>query len=569
MNALNVDEGRASKPVSALAHAREALPALCAALGLAARAEEATGLFEVLTEPWGSGPIDGQSHYEFSFAIGAREPEVRFLVGSRGAGRPLTGRLADAHGIVAAPLARVEDLFEGSTVRHVAVLRGSAPPSFEVVFDAQARGRWKAAAVVEEALVRLGFGRAWPSIADRVLRRGPYLDELKYFAVSLGRDGRTAVKLYVQHHDATMKDVRAVLEGAPVAERAEAFCLAVTGSTGPYRAQPLVSMHTFEDAGDREPTTRALYVPAAGYGPNDAVTRGRTSGYLALLGLSSDAYEQALAVYARRPLAARAGLHTYVGLRDDRDGPSVVVDLSPDLEAPARHDGASSAALPPPEEICRRFENDIVLADHPFMRRLAREPVQIGHLWLVLANFWHGIVHDFPRRVSHVLANIDDDRIRCVLTKQLNDELGEGNFDRAHKAMFQTLIKAVEPHRLEGSDDVLFAPGKAFGHELGDKLMTDDPFVAVGKIMMIEIYGKQTDLFMGSQFRRQDRIDAKALHWLHLHEDLEVDHADDSLTLARCVPQDPAAIAKVWEGAEAVVTASRLYFDALYRICFG
>jgi pyrroloquinoline quinone (PQQ) biosynthesis protein C len=233
--------------------------------------------------------------------------------------------------------------------------------------------------------------------------------------------------------------------------------------------------------------------------------------------------------------------------------------------------GSSSRSidLPPPEEIVRRFENDTLLRDHPFLQRLAREPVNIGHLWLMLANFWEGIVHDFPRRLAHVIAKVDDDRVRCVLTKQLHDELGEGNFDRAHKAMFQTLLQAVAPYRLEGADDVLLAPGRAFGGALCDMLFSKDPYESVGAVMMIEIYGKQADLFMGSQFRRQDRIDLAALHWLRLHEELEVDHAEDSLTLARYVPRDPAAIAATWRGAESVVVAGRRYFDDLSRICFG
>jgi pyrroloquinoline quinone (PQQ) biosynthesis protein C len=224
--------------------------------------------------------------------------------------------------------------------------------------------------------------------------------------------------------------------------------------------------------------------------------------------------------------------------------------------------------LPPPEEIVRRFENDIVLADHPFLKRLAGEPVQLGHLWLMIANFWEGIVHDFPARLAHVIAKTDDDRIRCVLAKQLNDELGEGVFERAHKAMFQTLLRAVEPYRLDGSDDVLLAPGRNFGRELGAMLFSDDTYESVGAMMMVEVYGKQADLFLGTQFRRQDRIDSAALLWLHLHESLEVDHANDSLTLAQCVPADAKAIAATWRGAEAVVAAGNHYFDAFYRICF-
>jgi pyrroloquinoline quinone (PQQ) biosynthesis protein C len=569
------------------AHAREALPSLCATLGLGGRAQEALALFEAMTER----RSDVAGAPSLSFALGPRDAEVRFIVetwtdalspsASWSVGRALTRHLADRYGLALDPLERVEALFEPTAggrmaMGHAAVLAGNVPPRFEVHFDAQAQGRWKAAAVVEEALVRLGFGRAWPSMAEQALRRGPYLDELQYFSIDLvgaHGDGRASIELYVRHHDATVEDVRAALGRSPLAARAEELCLAMTGSPGPYRARPLVTCHAFEEPGAPEPSSCAIRVPVAAYGPTDAVTRGRVSAYLALLGLSSDAYERALAGYARRPLAARAGLQSHVGMREDRGGHTVSIDLSPEVHTVAHVTSHPSDpqphGLPPPDEIVRRFENDIVLADHPFLRRIAREPVQLGPLWLMIANFWEGIVQHFPRRLSQVIARIDDDRIRCVLAKQLNDELGEGDFEQAHKAMFQKFVEAVEPYRIEGSDDVLLAPGRAFGQELGAMLFSEDPYETVGAMMMIEVYGKQTDIFMGSQFRRQDRIDSGALRWLHLHEGLEVDHANDSLTLAHCVPADPAAIASAWRGAEAIVTAGRHYFDAFYRICFA
>jgi Iron-containing redox enzyme len=560
---------------------REALPSICTALGLGGRTQEAVDLFAAMTEPHHEGAL--------ALAVGA-EPEVRFIVDAQAeepspsarwaAARALTRRLAERYALTLEPVARVEDLFEptaGMASRHVAVLRANAPPRFEVWFDARAQGRWRARAIVEESLVRLGLGHAWPDVAERVLRRGPYLDDLEYVSIALSSAGDArgssgaVVELYVRHHDATAEDLRAALDGSPLAARAGELSLAMTGSPGPYRARPLVSCHAFGETGARGPASRALRVPVAAYAPTDAVTRGRVSGYLALLGFPYEGYEAALAACARPPLAARAGLQSYVGLRDDPGALSVTVDFSPQGRAAPAPDAAAGEGIsrPSTEEIVRRFENDIVLADHPFLRRLAREPVQLGPLWLMLANFWEGIVHDFPKRLSHVIAKTDDDRIRCVLTKQLNDELGEGVYERAHKRMFQTLLEAVAPYRLPGPDDVLLAPGRAFGQELGAMMFSDDPHEAVGAMMMIEIYGKQTDLFMGSQFRRQDRLDSAALLWLHLHEGLEVDHAEDSLSLARCVPSEPAAIAAAWRGAEAIVTAGRHYFDAFYRICFG
>jgi pyrroloquinoline quinone (PQQ) biosynthesis protein C len=546
---------------------REALPSVCAALDLGGRAQDAASLFDAMTGPQSS----------IAVTLGARGAEVRVLATppSTDAGRALLRRLSERYALALDPLERVADLFEGGEPMQIgAVIAGSAPPRFEVVLDAQAQGPWKAAALAEEALVRLGFGHAWPSMAEQALRRGYYLDQVVRVLVDLGGprgDARPPVELHVRHHEASLDEVRAALAGSPLAARAEEILLALTGSIGPFRAGPLVSRHAFVEPGAREPSSRALEIPAAAYGPTDAVTRGRVLAYLALHELPFDAYARALAASAPgplAPLAAAAGLQRRVCVREDAAGLALTVELSSDASAPAPAI-ALAKSLPPPSEIARRFENDIVLADHPFMRRVAREPLQIGVLWLMIANFWEGIVQDFPARLGQVIAKIDDDRVRCIVAKQLHDELGEGVFARAHKAMFRRLREAVEPFRLPGSDDVLLAPGRAFGRALWADLATERPYVTLGKMMMIETYGEQTDRFMGGQFRRQDRIDTRSLEWLHLHEGLEIDHAQDSHTLTQLVPDDPESIADVWQGAEAIVTAGRHYFNAFYRICYG
>jgi pyrroloquinoline quinone (PQQ) biosynthesis protein C len=235
---------------------------------------------------------------------------------------------------------------------------------------------------------------------------------------------------------------------------------------------------------------------------------------------------------------------------------------------------------PPPrelldaEEIVRRYEHDVVLANHPFLCRLRREPVSLPRLWCVLVNFWEAIVHDFPARLARVIANLDDDRLRSIFVKQLNDELGEGDHARAHKPMFRRLLQALEPWRMAGDDAVLLAPGRRFGAALEKHLFAADYFEAVGALMMIEVYGKQTDIRLGEEFRRQDQVDLSALEWLHLHESLEVDHADDSLTVAHVMPragggpEDRAHLAAVWRGAEGVVEAGHAYFNDLYRVCW-
>jgi pyrroloquinoline quinone (PQQ) biosynthesis protein C len=86
--------------------------------------------------------------------------------------------------------------------------------------------------------------------------------------------------------------------------------------------------------------------------------------------------------------------------------------------------------------------------------------------------------------------------------------------------------------------------------------------------MVIEIFGKQVDCFVANQFRRQKDVPPAALTWLHLHENLELEHAEESLDLARLVPDTDAAREAVWRGARAVADAGWEFFDNMYRACW-
>jgi hypothetical protein len=178
------------------------------------------------------------------------------------------------------------------------------------------------------------------------------------------------------------------------------------------------------------------------------------------------------------------------------------------------------------------------------------------------------VVHHFPQRLSCVIAEVEDDAIRSVLAKQLNDELGEGDFSKAHKGLYRNLLDALAPWRLEGDEELLLAPGREFSRRIGDLLFGGSSWEAIGALMLIEIYGKHTDIRLGQEFRRQNALDPKALTWLHLHEELEVDHAEDSLTLARLVPASDEALAAAWRGARGIDEAAQNYFNMIYKICY-
>jgi hypothetical protein len=81
------------------------------------------------------------------------------------------------------------------------------------------------------------------------------------------------------------------------------------------------------------------------------------------------------------------------------------------------------------------------------------------------------------------------------------------------------------------------------------------------------VFGKQIDLFLGEQVRRQTAISADSLAWLVLHERLEVEHAEDSSELAALVP--PEALPAVWRGAQRAGAAGYAFLDDLYTVCYA
>ncbi len=59
------------------------------------------------------------------------------------------------------------------------------------------------------------------------------------------------------------------------------------------------------------------------------------------------------------------------------------------------------------------------------------------------------------------------------------------------------------------------------------------------------------------------------MQWLTLHNELEGDHAQESLDLARLVPKEPAPIDAVRRGAVGLHRALWLFLDEMYSLCFS
>jgi pyrroloquinoline quinone (PQQ) biosynthesis protein C len=185
----------------------------------------------------------------------------------------------------------------------------------------------------------------------------------------------------------------------------------------------------------------------------------------------------------------------------------------------------------------------------------------------LLANFQTSVSKNFARHLARITARVKDDRVRSILAHQLDDELGNGDPQRAHVRLFQTMMEQLAAFRPVQVHDAMWQPGRNFDLNLRACYEAEDAWEAVGAVMVGEVFGKQIDLFLGAQLRRQSAIDADSLEWLVLHERLEVEHAQDSAELAGLITSD--YLPAVWRGAQRAGAAGRAFLDDLHTACYG
>jgi len=535
-----------------------------------------------------SDVVDDHTPFELSLAVGAGAPELRVLVetvhGDSSlaarwqAARALGDRLRDRHGADLARLDRIADLFEPRRDHGLLALwyavgfRPDHAPEWKAYVDLRAQGSERARAVLEQALDRLGLAAAYPRL---LCEAGPrdQLDELVYFSLDLADHEHARVKVYFRHHDATVADLERVI-GAGGGQGGEvgAFCDAVLGHPGPYRARPPVSCWAF--TGGSEPSGATLYAPIAYYVHDDAEARTRIRRWMDGAGIDPDGYDRALAGFARRPLEAGVGMHSYVSFKRDRGLPRMTVYFAPEAYRTfppgslARRETPVPRRPASPELLVRHYETVERVPDHPLFQRLAREPAAIAPLWSILANNWVAVGDRFPRWLAHLVARVEHDEMRSILAKQLNDELGDGDPARAHRVLFQTMLADLEPYAPAGDRAAMLAPGRRFARGLAHNYMERPWLEAVGGSLVAEVYGKQVDQAIGALLRRQRDLDPSSLTWLVLHEALEEEHASESADLARMVPPTVEARAAMCRGAEQLAALGMRYFDELYQVVF-
>ncbi|MFZ5896557.1 MAG: iron-containing redox enzyme family protein [Myxococcota bacterium] len=203
------------------------------------------------------------------------------------------------------------------------------------------------------------------------------------------------------------------------------------------------------------------------------------------------------------------------------------------------------------EAIVDEYER-LEVARHPLFLKLDARPVDLGAVWLLMANLAAGISRDFVIWLAQTIARVEDRRIASLLAKQLNDELGNGSFSGIHSKLLDKFIVALERWRPDGADSSrVLEPGRTLARRASQLFASSSVYEALGALMVGEIFAKKMDHCVGDQIRRQSAISDDDLTWLVIHETLEVDHADDSRELAALVPNDEAALQECRRGARA------------------
>ncbi|MFK7990087.1 MAG: tryptophan dimethylallyltransferase family protein [Sandaracinaceae bacterium] len=539
---------------------------------------------------WRSMVSDDHTPVELSISHAAEGAELRLLFEAAGqdasveaqgrAAVSLTPWLRERFGVEVDRLERVLPLFLPETHRgtfglwHAAVFRRDGSVRFKAYLDPAAEGRDRAAGIVERALGELSMEGAWPHVA-RFARRGPELDAITFFSLDLVAAERARTKVYVSKVNARFEDLRSdaalAVHGDP--EGLVAHTKAVTGGEGVLAAsRPIVSCLGFL-AADSRPQHVTVHVPVRAYAPNDEVASGRVISALEAAGYDHQPFACALEAFAQRRLDSGSGMIPYISHSAVAGASRVTAYLSlqalsvcpphtevrPVHEAPSRYGTAPNAV--------RRYAGEPITC-HPFLQRLAREPLSMERLATVLLNFQRGITRDFSRRLAQTVARVDDDAVRSILAKQLNDELGNGKPDDAHSLLFDRFVAGMRPHAPKPAPGGQLAPGERLGATLEDLYVAEpDAWVAVGATLLMEVFGEQVDSFLGEQFRRQSELPESVMLWLNLHEELEQDHVGEVFELADRIPAGPPTEAAL-RGVQALATAGWRFFDDLYEVAW-
>jgi DMATS type aromatic prenyltransferase len=576
----------------------EKLTALCQSVGLGEQTAQIIAVFRGMTSSWGNKQVgdnsgwqsdvsDDCAPFEFSLALDPDRVELRILIEAQGqetnlqsnwqAGLELNEYLAANYQVSLDRFNQIADLYTPTNAAakfsmwHAVCFYPDKAPSFKVYLNPQSQSRSRSAAVIEESMLRLDFAHAWPTLAETAAQRGPDQDEFVYFSLDLAADSHARVKVYLRHHDATPTQLEAALSAARnyVSGDAIEFCQAMAPEQNTFSAKPAISAFSWVDGDNATPSTGTLHLPISNYTTDDRQVCDRLDLYFIQHGLPVSVYQSAIKSLAARPLETGVGMHSYTSLRREQQQRHVTLYLNPEVNIvkPPKTtiQTQPSSDLPNLTEIVAHYEQNS-LADHPLLQRLQREPVNPQQIWLILKNLRELAIH-FSRRLAHIIGTTQDERIRCLLTKQLNDELGNGKLDRIHRKLFEQMIDAINDWQIPSFTAEMLAAGKELNQGLEYIYLESDPYMAIGAGIVMEVYGEQFTEWLYHEFQKTT-LDLATVPWLTLHEELEVEHVEESLAINRFVAESTEHAVAAQAGMKWSCVASWQFLNVLYRFCY-
>ncbi len=567
------------------------LSALGKALGFAARERELAQLFRRLGETWADQPlgqgmgweshvVDDGTPFEFSVAYGGDGAELRIMVEPFGAAPSLESNaqaaiellrdLSKDYDITLDRFEKVRDLFLPEKPRGpfsiwvAACFEGTRPPDFKIYLCPEARGARHAAAVLEEALVRLGFSGAWGVAGKHLGARGPELDQFKYFSLDLGKTPEARVKVYARHQASTPEDLEAAASASPTHRPGEVkrFLKAVAPGLQKFRGRAPFTCYSFVEGRGDSPSAVTTHFPINGYARNDLEVSESALATLEHLGISAGGYLRTLDVIATRPLEDGVGLQSYLSFRRHKDKPRLTVYLPCEAFRPGTI--AASGAAPAPSgvmEIVDRYEQDGDMTTHPFIRRLSREAFSRSNIWLLLANLEIAEA-GAARRVAQIAARVQSDALRSPVVALLNEQLGDGQFERARVRGFGELMAHLESWRPAHVDDWSLLPGRRLDARLAEVCGAQDTYVGAGALLAGEVFRKQLGVFLDEQIARDEVPRDTALPWRRVGS-----RPQPAESLASSAPEE--ALEALWQGASARRQAEWTFFDHMYAVCYA
>jgi hypothetical protein len=150
-----------------------------------------------------------------------------------------------------------------------------------------------------------------------VLRRGPELDELKYFALDLSNANEARIKVYVRHHAASPDDLEVASSVAAnyVGGETLDFARSMRGSGDRLLQRAPFTCSSFVGTERDCPVSTTIYVPVCAYAGDDAAVLDRVRTYMDDRQMPSSVYERLVWGFANRPLTEGVGMQPWIALR--------------------------------------------------------------------------------------------------------------------------------------------------------------------------------------------------------------------------------------------------------------